>query len=158
MYQNTIHPHVMSESQTPAQYQRCQSGPSAKDSVILGFRRGSLPSVVATVVARSTPTVSAVASFSTPHVSCRPSGSRNEEGQRQGVWSSQGCGQRFPPAGATSLCNGTVSCGSEATRSNVSRSSCRGSPIQSRQTQASARHVGRRGRHVPCRPGSTLEG
>ena len=26
------------------------------------------------------------------------------------------------------------------------------------QTQASARHVGRRGRHVPCRPGSTLEG
>ena len=27
-------PHVMSESQTPPQDQRCQSGPSAKDSVI----------------------------------------------------------------------------------------------------------------------------
>ena len=27
-------PHVMSESQTPVQGQRCQSGPSAKDSVI----------------------------------------------------------------------------------------------------------------------------
>ena len=29
-------PHVMSESQTPVQDQRCQSGPSAKNSVILG--------------------------------------------------------------------------------------------------------------------------
>ena len=67
---------------------------------------------MATVVARSAPTVSAVASFSTQHVSRRPSGSRSEEGQRQGVWSSQGCGQRFPPAGATSQCNGTVSCSS----------------------------------------------
>ena len=47
----------------------------------MGFRRGSLPSVVATVFARSTPTVSAVASFSTQCVSRRPSGSRSEEGQ-----------------------------------------------------------------------------
>ena len=125
----------------------------------MDFRRGSLPSVVATVVARSTPTVSAVASFSTQRVSRRPSGSRSEEGKREGLWSSQGCWQRFPPTGATPQCIGTViSCSSETTRSNVSRSSCRGSPIQSRQTQASARHAGRRGRHVPCRPGSTLEG
>ena len=32
----------------------------------------------------------------------------------------------------------------------------RGNPIQSRQTHVSARHVGRRGRHVPCRPRNTL--
>ena len=55
-----------------------------------------LSGVVATVVARSTPTVSAVASFSTQHISRRPSGSRSKEGQRQGVWSSRKCGQRFP--------------------------------------------------------------
>ena len=29
-------PHVMSESQTPAQDQRCQSGPSARNSVVPG--------------------------------------------------------------------------------------------------------------------------
>ena len=33
MYQNTS-PHVMSESQTPVQDQRCQSGPSARSCVI----------------------------------------------------------------------------------------------------------------------------
>ena len=33
MYQNTS-PHVMSESQTPAQDQRCQSGPSARNSCV----------------------------------------------------------------------------------------------------------------------------
>ena len=33
MYQNTS-PHVMSESQTPVQDRRCQSGPSARNSVI----------------------------------------------------------------------------------------------------------------------------
>ena len=32
-------PHVMSESQTPVQDQRCQSGPSAKNSVIPSKRR-----------------------------------------------------------------------------------------------------------------------
>ena len=137
----------------------CTSVTSGDATSQMDFRRGSLPSVVATVVARCTPTVSAVASFSTQRVSRRPSGSRSEEGQREGFWSSQGCWQRFPPAGATPQCNGTlISCSSETTRSNVSRSSCRGNPIQSRQTQASARHVGRRGRHVPCRSGSTFEG
>ena len=114
---------------------------------------------MATVVARSTPTVSAVASFSSQRVSRQPSGSRSEEGKREGLWSSQGCWQRFPPTGATPQWNGTViSCSSETTRSNVSRSSCRGSSIQSRQTQARARHFGRRRRYVPCCPGSTLEG
>ena len=34
VYQNILSPHVMSESQTPAQDQRCQSGPSAKNSVV----------------------------------------------------------------------------------------------------------------------------
>ena len=57
----------------------------------MDFRRGSLSSVVATVVARSTSTVSAMASISTQSVSRRPSGSRSEEGQREGFWSSQGC-------------------------------------------------------------------
>ena len=114
---------------------------------------------MATVVARSTPTVSAVASFSSQHVSRQTSVSRTEEGKREGFWSSQGCWQRFPPTGATPQRNGTViSCSSETTRSNVSRSSGRGSPIQSRQTQARARHFGRRRRYVPCCPGSSLEG
>ena len=40
MYQNTS-PYVMSESQTPAQDQRCQSGPSARISVI--FSGGDSP-------------------------------------------------------------------------------------------------------------------
>ena len=62
-----------------------QFGVSGDATSQMGFRRGSLPSVVATVVARSTPTVSAVASFSTQHVSRRPSSSRSEEGQRRGV-------------------------------------------------------------------------
>ena len=66
----------------------------------MDFRRGSLPSVVATVLARSTSTISAMTSFSTQRVSRRPSGSRSEEGRREGLWSNQGCWQRFPPAGA----------------------------------------------------------
>ena len=41
MYQNTRRPHVMSESQTPARDQRCQSGPSARNSVIPSERRFS---------------------------------------------------------------------------------------------------------------------
>ena len=66
----------------------------------------------------------------------------------------------MPTEGATSQRSGTVivSWSTETTRSNVSRSSSRGGTIQSRQTQASARHVGRRGPHVPCRSGSTCEG
>ena len=91
----------------------------------MDFRRGSLPSVVATVVARFTPTVSAVASFSSQRVTRQPSGSRTEEGKREGLWSSQDCWQRFPLTGSTPQRNGTViSCSSETTRSNVSRSSC----------------------------------
>ena len=41
MYQNTHHPHVVSDSQTPAQDQRCQPRPSARHSVVPGEGRCS---------------------------------------------------------------------------------------------------------------------